>query len=141
MAENAQAQLESAKQTLKSDSKAGIAALRNVIAIDGERSDLIQVKEQAITALTTALADDHDAQGLKDLLQDLRPMYALMAKAKTARIVRTVIDALARIPDTAELQVFSVHPRGCLRVAHSAMVISTHGLQGVLPAVIAVWVL
>eukprot|EP00892_Ulva_mutabilis_P006807 jgi/Ulvmu1/4499/UM002_0225.1 len=105
MAENAQAQLDSAKQTLKSDSKAGITALRNVIAIEGEGSDLIQVKEQAITALTTALADDHDAQGLKDLLQDLRPMYAQMAKAKTARIVRTVIDALARIPDTAELQI------------------------------------
>lgn len=106
MAEAAQAQLESAKETLASDTKAGILALRNVIAIEGDGSDLIQVKEQAITALTTALADVHDAEGLKDLLQDLRPLYALMAKAKTARIVRTVIDALARVPDTAELQVF-----------------------------------
>lgn len=107
MAEDAQAQLDSAKDTLKSDSKAGIAALRNVIGIEGDGSDLIQVKEQAITALTNALADDHDAKGLKQLLQDLRPMYALMAKAKAARIVRTVIDALARVPDTAQLQVWS----------------------------------
>lgn len=110
MAEAAQAQLDSAKETLKSDSKAGIAALRNVIGIEGDGSDLIQVKEQAITALTNALADDHDAQGLKQLLQDLRPMYALMAKAKAARIVRTVIDALARVPDTAQLQVSSPAP-------------------------------
>lgn len=109
MAGTAQAQLDSAKETLKSNSKAGIEALRNVISINGEGPGLIQVKEQAITALTNALADACDAQGLKDLLQDLRPMYVLMAKAKAARIVRTVIDALARIPDTAHLQVFHAH--------------------------------
>lgn len=100
--------LEKAEALLRTDSAEGIAALRAIIATEGKDSELIRVKEAAIGSLTTALADAGDAAGLRDLLQSLKPLYVNFAKAKTARIVRTVIDALATIPNTAELQVCTI---------------------------------
>lgn len=97
--------LEAAEELVKSDPPGGIAALRAIIASEGKDAELIRAKEGAIGLLTTALADAGDATGLRELLQTLKPLYANFAKAKTARIVRTVIDALATIPNTAELQV------------------------------------
>lgn len=99
------AQVKNAEELLKTDVGGGIAALRGVISVEGTEPELIQAKEQAIGSLTTALADTGDATGLRELLATLRPLYANFAKAKTARIVRTVIDALARVPNTAKLQV------------------------------------
>jgi 26S proteasome regulatory subunit N6 len=104
-AEDPKSRVQRAEETLKTDATAGLAALRAVIAIEGTGPELIQAKEQAIGSLTTALADTGDANGLRELLNNLKPLYAQFAKAKTARIVRTVIDALARVPNTAELQV------------------------------------
>ena len=39
------------------------------------------------------------------LLKELRPMFELLPKAKTAKIVRTVIDSMAKIPNTTDRQV------------------------------------
>lgn len=100
-----QEQLKNAEELLKTDPAGGIAALRAIIATEGKDAELIRVKEGAIGSLTTVLADTNDAPGLRELLQTLKPLYVNFAKAKTARIVRTVIDGLATIPNTAELQV------------------------------------
>lgn len=100
--------VQAAKATLESDATKGIAQLRTIIAEDSSESDVVKRKEQAITCLTGALADKGDAESLKQLLADLKPMFANMPKAKTAKIVRTVMDALAQVPNTAKLQVCAV---------------------------------
>ena len=46
-----------------------------------------------------------DAPGLRALLTDLRPLFAAVPKAKTAKIVRTVIDSIAKVPNSTQLQV------------------------------------
>ena len=101
------ARVSAANATLQSDRSKGIAQLREIIFAEGSEAETIKGKEQAIGSLTNALAEDGQAQSLEKLLAELKPLYDSMAKAKTAKIVRTVIDALARIPNTAELQVRS----------------------------------
>lgn len=45
------------------------------------------------------------AQALSALLHQLRPFFNSVPKAKAAKIVRSIIDSLALIPGTTELQV------------------------------------
>jgi 26S proteasome regulatory subunit N6 len=98
-----------AQDTLKVDPERGRGQLRSIIAEEGTDSEELKVKEQAIGCLTSALADAGDADSLKQLLDDLKPMHSRMPKARTAKIVRTVIDALERIPNTNELQVWHLY--------------------------------
>ena len=64
-----------------------------------------KTRETAVTSLTSVLAKQRDAAALRALLGELRPLFAALPKAKTAKLVRTVIDAVATIPDTTALQV------------------------------------
>lgn len=54
---------------------------------------------------TPAQAKQGDAPALKALLTELRPMFTVIPKAKTAKLVRTIIDAVATVPNTTQLQV------------------------------------
>lgn len=105
MADALQSELKAAKELVDKDPKGAIAALRKIIWADASDTEVNKVKEVAITALTDVLATERDAEALKNILSELRPLYDTMPKAKTAKIVRTVIDALARVPDTTELQI------------------------------------
>jgi 26S proteasome regulatory subunit N6 len=51
------------------------------------------------------LTKQQQAEALASLLTTLRPVFTLLAKAKTAKIVRSIIDAVAKIPNTTDLQV------------------------------------
>jgi len=95
---------ESAAKGRPADAEAELRAL----AIDGDvggDGEVIKRKEQAIAATVESLAARGDAEGLRRLMHELRPLYAKIAKAKTAKIVRQVIDAIAKIPGTKQLQV------------------------------------
>jgi 26S proteasome regulatory subunit N6 len=63
------------------------------------------VKELAIASITTALVAARDAAALSSLVSTLRPFFTAIPKARTAKIVRSVIDALGEIPDSTEAQV------------------------------------
>ncbi|KAK2415022.1 26S proteasome non-ATPase regulatory subunit protein [Trifolium repens] len=63
------------------------------------------IKEQVITNLTNLLRQDNRAEDLRSLLTQLRPFFSLIPKAKTAKIVRGIIDSVAKIPGTYELQI------------------------------------
>lgn len=71
-------------------------------ALDVESS---KVKEQAIQSLCDLYVKKQDAQSLKDLLTKLRGFFASIPKAKTAKIVRGIIDTIAKIPGSTQLQV------------------------------------
>lgn len=68
-------------------------------------AECLKVKEAALAKLTEALVTQKDAAGLRSLLADLRPLFVAIPKAKTAKIVRTVIDAISRVPDSTQLLV------------------------------------
>ena len=79
-----------------------------------------KTRETAVTTLASVLAKQRDAAALRGLLGELRPLFAALPKAKTAKLVRTVIDAVATIPDTTALQVrlqLLALPRACALTA------------------------
>ena len=45
------------------------------------------------------------AQALRGLLTELRPLFGAIPKAKTAKLVRGLIEAISRVPDSTQLQV------------------------------------
>lgn len=68
-------------------------------------AESIKIKEQAIQLLADTLAKQQDAAALRQLLTDLRVLFAAIPKAKTAKLVRNVIDAIAKVPNSTALQV------------------------------------
>ena len=83
-----------------------ITELRDIVL--GEHpndAESIKVKEQAIQRLADIHVKQKDAQALRQLLSDLRPVFSVIPKAKTAKIVRTIIETIAKVPDSTALQV------------------------------------
>ena len=98
--------LAAAKGLVESDPKRAVAELRKlVLDTPGSDAEATRVKEQAIGALGDALVKAGDAQGLADLLGQLREFFGAIPKAKTAKIVRGIIDQVAKIPGSTQLQV------------------------------------
>lgn len=89
----------------ESDPAKAIAMLREVLYHPASAAEVLRVKEQAITALSDLLSQEKKAEELRGLLTDLRPYFNLIPKAKTAKIVRGIIDAVAKIPGTSDLQI------------------------------------
>lgn len=50
-------------------------------------------------------ASQGDAQAVRTLLSELRPLFSALPKAKTAKLVRALIEAISTIPDSTQLQV------------------------------------
>ncbi len=71
-------------------------------------TDSLKVKEAALDALTEALVKQGDVVSLRSLLGSLRPWFAVIPKAKTAKLVRTIIDAIGKVPDSTQVLV-SIH--------------------------------
>ena len=65
----------------------------------------IKSKEAAIEALGAAYASRDDAGAFATLFAELRPMFADAPKAKTAKIVRTLIEIMGTIAGNDALQV------------------------------------
>ena len=66
--------------------------------------DAVKVKESAILYLGDLYAQQNQGEKLGQLLRALRPFFATVPKAKTAKIVRTFIDQAAKIPGSRSLQ-------------------------------------
>lgn len=88
------------------DSKESAAKMMGIICnevlVDVEAT---KVKEQAITDLCELHIKHQDTAAISALLPQLRTFFATVPKAKTAKIVRTVIECLARIPGSTGVQV------------------------------------
>lgn len=70
-----------------------------------QAAEVAKAREEAALALADLYAQRGSSDKLTQLLEDLRPLFAVVPKAKTAKIVRAIIDAVSRIPGTTELQV------------------------------------
>ncbi|KAL8256121.1 hypothetical protein R6Q59_031188 [Mikania micrantha] len=88
----------------KSPSEA-ITILYQVLNNPASSSEALRVKEQAITKLSELLMEENRGEDLCNLLTTLRPFFSLIPKAKTAKIVRGIIDSVAKIPNSTNLQI------------------------------------
>ena len=68
-------------------------------------AESIKTKEQALQRLANLYAKQGNAEALRNLLTELRSLFALIPKAKTAKIVRTVVDTIAKVPNSTAVQV------------------------------------
>ncbi|KAF3786307.1 26S proteasome non-ATPase regulatory subunit 11-like protein [Nymphaea thermarum] len=82
-----------------------ITILYRIIANPSCSPEALRVKEQAITNLSDLLQQEKKAEELRSLLTQLRPFFAVIPKAKTAKIVRGIMDAVTKIPGTSDLQI------------------------------------
>lgn len=95
-----------AEEQAGSNPAAAAAALRGVVTGPAPNdAECLKVKEAALGKLTELLVKQRDAAALRALLTELRPLFAAIPKAKTAKIVRTVVDSIARVPDSSQLLV------------------------------------
>ncbi|KAI5056839.1 hypothetical protein GOP47_0028657 [Adiantum capillus-veneris] len=82
-----------------------IAILRQIIKDPSSSSEALRIKEQSIFNLSDLLSQEKMGEELRSLLTELRHFFSLIPKAKTAKIVRGIIDAVAKIPGTSQLQI------------------------------------
>jgi 26S proteasome regulatory subunit N6 len=83
-----------------------LAALKQtVFGEQGSDAETIKQKEEAISKLSDAYVKQQDAKALTELLSQLRPFFAVIPKAKTAKLVRNIIDQIAKIPNSTDIQV------------------------------------
>ena len=82
-----------------------VATLKKVLSSDDCSEAALKVREKAIYAIGRLYGKLGRAQELKSLLTDLRPFFALIPKARTTKIVRSLIDLFAKLPGTEALQV------------------------------------
>ncbi|ORY92466.1 hypothetical protein BCR35DRAFT_1846 [Leucosporidium creatinivorum] len=72
----------------------------------GPKDDqLLKDKEQAITQLATLYRTNQDATSLAQLVHSSRPLMEHLAKAKTAKLIRTLLDDFSAIPNASKLQI------------------------------------
>ncbi|KAM0787496.1 hypothetical protein ACM66B_003569 [Microbotryomycetes sp. NB124-2] len=67
--------------------------------------DLLRRKEKALLRLGELYRDAHNAHDLAKVVRSSRPVLEHLAKAKTAKLVRTLLDYFAAIPDTDKIQI------------------------------------
>ncbi|XP_008245147.1 PREDICTED: 26S proteasome non-ATPase regulatory subunit 11 homolog [Prunus mume] len=82
-----------------------ISILYRILENPSSSSEALQINDQAITNLTDLLRQENRAEDLRNLLTQLRHFFNLIPKAKTAKIVHSIIDAVAKVPDTSDLQI------------------------------------
>jgi 26S proteasome regulatory subunit N6 len=70
-----------------------------------EINEETKIKESAIDRLSHVYAKNNDANAIKLLVDELKPLFEQMPKAKTAKIVRNLIDVFASLEGFDELQV------------------------------------
>lgn len=106
MAEALQAKASAAAETAAKDAPAAIRAYEAIVAdADSFDAESVKVKEAAITSLGELYVSAGDGEALRRLLSTLRPLFNAVPKAKTAKVVRGILDMVARIPDSEALQV------------------------------------
>uniref|UniRef100_A0A0D6R5W1 PCI domain-containing protein n=1 Tax=Araucaria cunninghamii TaxID=56994 RepID=A0A0D6R5W1_ARACU len=88
-----------------SDPQGAMGLLRQIIEGPSSSSEALRIKEQAISHLSDLLTQEKRGEELRSLLTVLRPFFSLIPKAKTAKIVRGILDAVAKIPGTSQLQI------------------------------------
>lgn len=71
--------------------------------------EAIKAKETTIQKIAELYIKLQEAESLRLLLTELRPLFLTFSKAKTAKVVRNIIDSIAKVPNSVALQVRNSH--------------------------------
>jgi 26S proteasome regulatory subunit N6 len=82
-----------------------VRILTSILNSDLPSDDNTKIKESAILTLGKIYAEHARSQELTDLIHQIRPLFATFPKAKTAKIVRSLIDFSGEIPNSQGLQI------------------------------------
>lgn len=74
----------------------------------GKNEKALQEHEKAFTDLAVHYREVGDAKKLKELVAIARPVTSGYAKSKTAKIIRTLIDEMAQIPNSSVIQIEAI---------------------------------
>ena len=101
-----QPKLQAALDVIDTQPSAAISQLRDVL-LGNHPNDVesLKVKEKALDALAGVLVKQQDTGALRTLLTDLRPWFGVIPKAKTAKIVRTIIESIGQVPNSNQVLV------------------------------------
>jgi 26S proteasome regulatory subunit N6 len=94
-----------AQEVAATDPLAAVDLFRKIVFNELEGEDAMKLKEKSIVSVGKLHAKRGDAGAIDALLKELRPMFADVSKAKAAKLVRTLIDAVSLVPDSVDLQV------------------------------------
>uniref|UniRef100_A0A060SWK1 ARAD1A02024p n=1 Tax=Blastobotrys adeninivorans TaxID=409370 RepID=A0A060SWK1_BLAAD len=99
--------LDRARQaTEKGDLAAAESAYREILSQDaGTNEKGIEEQEVALNELGRLYKDHGKANELAQLIRTSRSVMGGFAKSKTAKIIRNLIDLIAQIPDTLDIQI------------------------------------
>lgn len=106
MAEALQQKLQAASEAIETQPANAVAQLREILLGSYPNdAEALKVKESALDMLAAALVKHEDTAGLRTLLTDLRPWFGVIPKAKTAKLVRTIIESIGKVPDSTQILV------------------------------------
>lgn len=106
MAEALQQKLQAASEAIDIQPANAVAQLREILLGSYPNdAEALKVKESALDMLAATLVKQKDTAGLRTLLTDLRPWFGVIPKAKTAKIVRTIIESIGKVPDSTQILV------------------------------------
>lgn len=99
-------QFEKAEALSVSDAPAAVAAFHEIVALDIDADDVecIRLKEQAVHRLGDLLCRLRKPDELSTLLLSIRPFFAVLPKAKTAKIARKLFDQIFLAGATSDQQ-------------------------------------
>jgi len=88
--------IDDAKVIEKTNWKSALETYKKHIFHEGDSEDELRIREKAIIALGNLYANQDMAKELAQLTRDIRKYFYMYAKAKTAKIVRMLIDMTSR---------------------------------------------
>lgn len=98
--------LDKARDLETTDPVKAVQAYKDIINNKDDLDDpSAKGREKAIYALCAFYVSKKQATEITNLWKELRPMFTELPKAKTAKIVRALLDHLAKIPESKTLQV------------------------------------
>lgn len=106
MSESLADSLKQATDLSNTDPAKALHVFRHILLDDTSAdADAVKIKEQAVQPLCDLYVKQGNAEGLSKLLKELRGFFSSIPKAKTAKIVRSIIDNISKIPNSTQLQV------------------------------------
>ena len=92
------AQVEEARPEDSEQLYKGILSVALTQGLQDEDDEVGKLAEASIYNLGRLYSKSGKYDSLAQLLEQIRPFFELVAKAKTAKIVRTIIDLMAKVP-------------------------------------------
>lgn len=97
--------LEKALDLETSNPDGAIKAYKDIAFTDDEDEAAVKQREEAFYSLVKFMAAQKKADDLVALNKDMRPVFANLPKAKTAKMVRTLIEAVGKIEGKTQDQI------------------------------------